>query len=190
MSIEMICVYCGSYPSPDPSYLNTAYTFGQELSLNGFKLVYGGGINGMMGKVADGIISQNGQSIGFIPELLLDKEGGHPGLSELHVVDSMHTRKMKMAETADAFVVMPGGFGTLDELFEVVTWCQIGIHHKPIVVMNVDGYWDHLEKLYHHIIDTSFARPDHRNIVKFTTSVDETIMHLKAYNEKKRASVV
>lgn len=179
MSISMVCVYCGSYSTPDPYFLDSAYQLGQMLGKNNFGLVYGGGIHGMMGRVADGLINCHGKSIGFIPELLLEKEGGHPGLSELHVVDSMHTRKLRMAETADAFVVMPGGFGTLDELFEIITWRQIQIHNKPIIIVNLHGYWDHLEKLFNNVIDGLFAKKEHRDIVRFTSSIEEAIDYLK-----------
>ncbi len=123
------------------------------------RLIYGGGRVGLMGKVADAVIEGGGQVIGVIPKHLEDAEVGHRGLSELKVVDSMHTRKRMMFDLSDAFVVLPGGPGTLDEAFEVITWRQLQLHDKPVIIVNIDGYWDKLVELFDHVITSGFARP-------------------------------
>ena len=139
-----ICVYCGSRPGDDPRFAEVARQVGQWIGSHGGQLVYGGGRNGLMGIVAQATLAAGGQVVGIIPSALVEKEWAHHGLTELHVVDTMHERKRMMAERADAFLAMPGGIGTFEELFEVWTWRQLGYHDKPIGILNCHGYYDGL----------------------------------------------
>lgn len=139
-----ICVYCGSREGTRPAYASAAAAVGAEIGRRGWQLVYGGGRAGLMGRVADAALAAGGWVTGVIPRTLMEREVGHTGLSELHVVDTMHERKRMMAERCDAFIALPGGIGTFEELFEVWTWRQLGYHDKPIGLLNVDGYYDTL----------------------------------------------
>ncbi len=144
--IRSVAVYCGSSSGHDPVFVEAAVATGQELAKRGLELVYGGGKVGLMGAVADAVLGSGGTVHGVITTSLLDAEVGHLGLTSLEVVESMHERKSLMAERADAFLALPGGFGTFDELFEVLTWTQLGIQSKPVAVVNVAGYWDFVLK--------------------------------------------
>jgi len=139
-----VCVYCGSRPGELPAYAEAARTVGTEIGRRGWQLVYGGGRAGLMGEVADAALAAGAEVIGVIPESLMGRELGHRGLTELHVVQTMHERKTLMAERSDAFVALPGGIGTFEELFEVWTWRQLGYHVKPLGLLNVAGYYDAL----------------------------------------------
>jgi uncharacterized protein (TIGR00730 family) len=139
-----ICVFCGSSDGTNPAYLQTAREVGTLLAQRGIGLVYGGGRTGCMGAIADAALAAGGEVIGIIPHMLAGREIAHEGLTELHLVDSMHERKALMAEKADAFLTLPGGFGTLEEIFEIVTWRQLGYHSKRYAIVNVDGYFDPL----------------------------------------------
>lgn len=139
-----LCVYCGSRSGELPDYADAARALGREIGLRGWQLVYGGGRAGLMGAVADSALAAGAPVVGVIPQSLMERELGHPGLTELHVVDTMHQRKTMMAERSDAFVALPGGIGTLEELFEVWTWHTLGYHAKPVGVLNVAGYYDSL----------------------------------------------
>ncbi len=139
-----LCVYCGSRSGEDPAYAEAARAVGEQIGRNGAQLVYGGGRAGLMGIVADAALAAGARVVGVIPQALMSRELGHAGLSELHVVDTMHERKRLMAERSDAFVALPGGIGTLEELFEVWTWRQLGYHDKPLGLLNVGGYYDRL----------------------------------------------
>ena len=158
-TIKSICVYCGASLGKSPDYLDLAQELGRELARQGVRLVYGGGRVGLMGAVADAALAEGGEVIGVIPEHLQAAEVGHTGLTELKVVESMHVRKRLMFDLADAFVVLPGGFGTLDETFEIVTWRQLGLHDKPIVLIDRNGYWDPFMDLIDHLIASGFAKP-------------------------------
>lgn len=184
-NIKTICVYCGASQSTEEVYKQAARDLGKVLADNEIRLVYGGGRLGLMGLVADGVLENGGNAIGFTTEYLNEFEGGHVGLDELHVVDTMHTRKMKMSEHADAFAILPGGFGTLDELFEIITWKQLKIHDKPIILININNYWDPLIALAKHIIEVKFARPEHANIFKVINSAPDLISALKGEPEPK-----
>ncbi len=173
--MKFLCVYCGASQEAAPIYKNAAIELGALIGKNGYGLVYGGGRLGLMGLVADAAIDNGGVAVGYTTEHLDEREGAHPNLSELYVVDTMHTRKMRMSQKGDMFVILPGGFGTLDELFEIITWRQINLHHKPIVVVNVDGYWDPLKNLMDEIIDRKFAKQEHRTLVKFVSTPQEVI---------------
>jgi uncharacterized protein (TIGR00730 family) len=139
-----VCVYCGSRPGALPAYSEAARRIGHEIGQRGWQLVYGGGRAGLMGEVADSALSAGASVIGVIPQSLMGKELGHTGLTELHVVDTMHQRKMMMAERSDAFLALPGGIGTFEELFEIWSWRQLGYHDKPLGLLNVAGYYDAL----------------------------------------------
>ncbi|MBX3487220.1 MAG: TIGR00730 family Rossman fold protein [Candidatus Paracaedibacteraceae bacterium] len=173
--IKTVCVYCGASTRVDAIYRDVAARTGEMLAKSGFNVVYGGGRLGLMGIVADNALANGAYVTGFIPTILREAEGAHPGLSHLEVVDSMHTRKRRMSELADAFIILPGGFGTLDELFEILTWRQLQMHDKPIFIINTNGYWDPLKSLIHKVIEEKFATPAHATFATFVASVDEAI---------------
>ena len=173
--IKNVCVYCGASTRVDQLYRDAAARLSEVLALAGYNIVYGGGRLGLMGVVADNAIAHGAHVTGFIPKLLEKYEGAHPGISDLHVVDSMHTRKQKMSDLADAFIILPGGFGTLDELFEITTWRQLQLHDKPIIVVNINGYWDPLKALIHKIVEDKFAIPTHGQFIQFVDHPDEIL---------------
>lgn len=181
--INSACVYCGSSTTSDPRFDAPTLDLGASLAKSGITLVYGGGSPGLMGKVADSCLKTGGKVIGIIPDHILKLEVRHNELTELHVVDNMHTRKMMMAEKADAFVIMPGGLGTLDEAFEIMTWKYLGVHNKPIIIANIDGYWDPLIALIHHMNKFQFVREDHMKTFVEAKTVAE-VMHLLESAEK------
>lgn len=156
--MKQICVFCGSSPGVDPRYREAAEQLGRTLAGRGLGLVYGGGSVGLMGVIANAVLAAGGRVTGVIPEALATKELMHLGLTELHVVANMHARKALMAKLADGFIAMPGGFGTLEELFEVVTWAQLGLHHKPIGLLNVAGFYEGLMRFVDHTIDEGFVQ--------------------------------
>jgi uncharacterized protein (TIGR00730 family) len=177
--IKSVCVYCGSSTQAELIYQESAFELGKALADAGIQLVYGGGQLGLMGLVADGVMQNGGRAIGYITQNLEHIEGGHNHLSELHIVDSMHTRKLKMSENADAFVILPGGFGTLDELFEILTWRQLEMHDKPLIIANIKSYWDPLKTLIHHVVEHRFARPMDEKLLLFVSTVKEIVPLLK-----------
>lgn len=181
--IKSACVYCGSSSTSNPLYDAPTIDLGQSLAKSGITLVYGGGSPGLMGKVANSCMDAGGKVIGIIPDHILKLEVRHNQLTELHVVDNMHTRKMMMAEKADAFVIMPGGLGTLDEAFEIMTWKYLGVHNKPIIIANIDGYWDPLIALIQHMHNNNFLREDHMKTFTEAKSVQE-VMNLLLSAEK------
>jgi uncharacterized protein (TIGR00730 family) len=168
--LKSLCVYCGSSTGHDPRFRQAAKRLGALMAERGVTLVYGGGQIGLMGVLADAVLSGGGRVLGIIPEHLDRREVGHRGASELRIVESMHVRKNMMFEEADAFVSLPGGCGTLDETFEMLTWRQIGLHDKPIVLVNIAGYWDPLLDLLHHAVAQGFAG---RATLDYLTVVDE-----------------
>jgi uncharacterized protein (TIGR00730 family) len=176
-----VCVYAGSNPGHDPAYADATRALAAELTARGIGLVYGGGKVGLMGVIADSVLAGGGEAIGVMPQALLDREIGHPGLTELKVVDSMHERKALMAELADGFVAVPGGIGTLEELIEVYTWSQLGIHDKGCGVLNVRGYYDHLAALLDHAVTEGFLRPQHRAVLSVASEPAELLDRLAAF---------
>ncbi len=158
--ISAICVFCGSRTGSDPAYENAARTLGRMMAERGIRLVYGGGHVGLMGVVADAVLDAGGQAIGVIPDFLKRREVGRDDLTDLIVTDSMHSRKQRMFELADAFVALPGGLGTLDETIEVATWKQLGLHAKPIVILDAAGYWGALSALLASVVKGGFAYGD------------------------------
>lgn len=171
--LASLCVYCGSSTSVRPVYLEAAAELGQRAARRGIRIVFGGGRVGLMGAVADAALEAGGKVHGIIPRHLDDYEIGHRGTTELEIVESMHVRKMRMFEESDAFCILPGGFGTLDETFEMVTWVQLGLHEKPIVLVNVEGFWDPLLELVHHQIAENFIRPEHSGIIRVVDRVEQ-----------------
>lgn len=162
MILKNLCVYCGSNPGNRPDYVEGARELARELVKRDIGLVYGGASVGIMGAVADAVLAQGGRVIGIIPEGLMRKELGHRNLTELHVVSSMHERKTMMAERSDGFIALPGGAGTLEEIFETWTWAQLGMHEKPCGLLNVAGYYDLLAGFLNHALQESFMRAEHR----------------------------
>ncbi|RKP43709.1 TIGR00730 family Rossman fold protein [Trinickia fusca] len=179
--MKSICVYCGSSPGAKPVYAQAARAFGQALVREGCSLVYGGGRVGLMGIIADAVLEAGGQAIGVIPKLLVDREIGHPGLTELHVVPDMHERKKKMADLADAFVALPGGAGTLEELFEVYTWSHLGYHNKPIGLYDVEGYYRPLVAMLEHTVREGFLRQNYVDALQVDAHAPGLIDKLRRY---------
>lgn len=164
-AFRRICVFCGASPGNAPGYLELARTVGEGLAARGIGLVYGGGRVGLMGALADAALDAGGEVIGVIPTDLVDRELAHPGLTELRVVGTLHERKAVMAELADAFIALPGGLGTLEELAEVVSWAQLQLHAKPIGLIGLAGYWDALLAWVDHGVSEGFVPPDHRGLL-------------------------
>lgn len=171
-------MFCGSHRGADPVHAAAARALGATLAGRGLDVVYGGGRVGLMGEVADGALAAGGRVFGVIPQKLVDLESGHQGLTELFVVDSMHARKMLMAQLSDAFIALPGGFGTLEELFEVVTWAQLGYHHKPVGVLNIAGFYDPLLAFLDHASALGFIRADVRPILQHAADLDDLLDRL------------
>lgn len=163
--MQRICVYCGSRPGGRSTYVESARALGAALVERGIGLVYGGAGIGVMAAVADAVLAAGGEAIGVIPSALVERELAHPALSELFVVGSMHERKAKMVDLSDGFIALPGGFGTLDELFEVLTWAQLGMHAKPIGMLDVDGYYRDLFAFIDRAVAEQFVRDKHRDLV-------------------------
>lgn len=162
--ISSICVYCGSQPGDNPVYRQAARTLGRAMAESGIDLIYGGGTRGLMGAVAEAVMSNGGKAVGIIPEFLMDKEASRQELgqlTELHVTRDMHERKHMMFERSDAFVTLPGGIGTLEEIVEIMTWAQLGRHTKPMVFANINGFWDPLNALIGHMRDAGFIHTAH-----------------------------
>ena len=178
--VRRVCVYCGSSGAVDRQYREAASELGTRLAAAGIGLVYGGGRVGLMGLLADAALVGGGEVIGIIPSRLRDAELAHPGATEMVVVASMHERKHLMAEKADAFAVLPGGIGTLDEMFEILSWKQLGLHDKPILLADIGGYWAPLRALLDEIVTTGFARPEARKLVRVVPTVAALMAVLEA----------
>lgn len=163
--MNAICVFCGSHPGNDPAYAEAARRLGQVLAERGTTLVYGGGHVGLMGVVADAALGAGGEVIGVMPGALVDREIGHTGLTKLHVVQSMHERKALMSRLSEGFIALPGGNGTLEEFFEVLTWAQLGEHYKPCGLLNVAGYYDPLLAVFDQMVEKAFLNGEHRKLV-------------------------
>lgn len=179
--IRRMCVYCGSSPGAKPAYLAAARALGAALAARGIGLVYGGASVGLMGALADAALAGGGEVIGVLPRALEAKEVGHHGLTRLEVVSSMHERKARMAELSDAFVALPGGMGTLEELTETLTWGQLGLHRKPCGLLDVAGYWRPLVALLDHAVRERFLKPEHRAMILVARDPAEILEALSAY---------
>jgi uncharacterized protein (TIGR00730 family) len=171
-AVSSVCVFCGSNGGADPAYLEAAGAAGRGLAERGIRLVYGGGKVGMMGAIADAALDAGGDVVGVIPRQIFDLEIGHEGVDDLRVVGSMHERKALMADLADAFVALPGGIGTFEELFEVFTWAHLGLHAKPLGLLDVAGYYVPLEAMLDHAVDERFLRPATRAMLVREDSLD------------------
>jgi uncharacterized protein (TIGR00730 family) len=178
--MNRLAVYCGSSPGADPAFAEAARALGVEMARRRIGLVYGGGRLGLMGIVADAVLDSGGEAYGVIPQALIDLEVAHTGLTELHVVTTMHERKAKMTDLCDAFVALPGGIGTLDELFEAWTWNALGYHAKPVALLNIGGFWDNLVELMDHVMTSGFMSPARRAQLLVAGTVDEAIDTLDA----------
>ncbi|MFB6123362.1 MAG: TIGR00730 family Rossman fold protein [Haloferacaceae archaeon] len=179
--MDRICVYCGSSPGRDPAYVEAATAVGEALVARDIGLVYGGGHVGMMGAVADAVVDGGGEAIGVIPESLADRERAHTGLTDLRVVGSMHERKRQMVDLSEGFAALPGGLGTAEEIFEVLTWAQLGFHDDPCGLLNVAGYYDDLTAYLDHATDEGFVRPEHRRIVHVESDPEALLDAFEAY---------
>ncbi len=177
--IRSLCVYCGSSGRGRESHHEAAIRLGAIMAGAGVRLVYGGGRIGLMGLVADAVLDGGGEVVGIIPRFLDQVEVGHSGVSRLIVTENMHERKEKMAELSDAFVILPGGLGTLDETFEILTWKQLQLHDKPVVIVDVDGYWQPLVALVDRMVEENYARPEHRALFRVVGSVEEVLPALE-----------
>ena len=165
MKLNSVCVFCGSQQGARKEYLDAARVLARVCAARDLLLVYGGGHVGMMGALADEVLANNGRIVGIIPRHLMRPELAHRGLTELHVVESMHDRKRAMAERSDAFVVLPGGYGTFEEMFEMVTWLQLRLQSKPVGILNIEGYYDRLLDFLRHAASEGFIRPEHWDLI-------------------------
>jgi uncharacterized protein (TIGR00730 family) len=171
--IKSVCVFCGSSRGNDPVYTQAAKSLGKTMADKDLRLVYVGGNIGLMKEVADAVLENRGKVVGVIPQALMDWELGHNGLSELKIVNSMHDRKKQMSDLADAFIALPGGLGTLEELFEIATWAQLGIHSKPCGLLNVAGYYDHMRTFLDHMVEEGFLKKRQLDMIMVANSADE-----------------
>jgi uncharacterized protein (TIGR00730 family) len=179
--MKRICVFCGSSQGSRPEYRVAAEEMAAELVRRGIGLVYGGGNVGLMGLIADAVLRAGGEAIGVIPKHLMELEVGHKSLTKLHVVHSMHERKALMADLSDAFIAMPGGFGTLEEFCEVLTWAQLGLHAKPCGILNILGYYSPLLRMFDHAVEERFLKPENRTLVLAGESPAELVQALEEW---------
>ena len=174
-AIKSICIYCGSSPGRLDAYAAAAIAVAEALVSRNIRLVYGGASIGIMGLVADQVLKLGGQVVGVIPKGLAHKEVAHQQLTELHITQSMHERKMRMAELADGFIALPGGIGTLEEFFEIWTWAQLGIHNKPCGLLNVEGYYDSLIGFLDHVLAEQFVKKHHHELLMVDSNPDRLL---------------
>lgn len=180
-TLQSICLFCGASPGADPAFRESAIAFGRTLARRNIRLIYGGGSVGLMGLAADACLEAGGQVTGVIPRLLMEKEVGHAGLSDMRVVETMHERKALMTQLADGFVAIPGGYGTLDELFEALTWQQLSYHRLPVAILNVSGYYDHLLKFLDHARDQRLLRDMHRDSLLVGNVLDDLLDRMQRF---------
>lgn len=178
---KKLCVFCGSSSGRNPAYTATAVSLGKVLAHHEITLIYGGACVGLMGAIADAVLDSGGKVVGVIPKAIHDLELEHRDLTELHVVDSMHKRKDLMAKLAEAFIALPGGFGTLDELYEILTWAQLGIHRKPIGLLNIAGYYDLLIAFLDRATSEQFLRAEHRRLLVEGTDPHQILQDLSRF---------
>lgn len=176
-----ICVFCGSNPGRGSEYMKAAHRLGELIAKRGYGVVYGGARDGLMGAVADGALEAGGKVIGVLPEKLSDLEVAHKGLTELHIVSSMHQRKGMMAELSNAFISLPGGIGTIEETFEIWTWTQLGIHRKPLALYNINGFYDGLQSFLNHMMQERFIREVHRAMMFAEQDPEKLIERVVTY---------
>ena len=183
--MKRLAVYCGSATPADPVYIESARMVGRELAARGIGLVYGGGRLGLMGAVADACLAAGGEVIGVIPEALVGSEVAHRGCTELHVVPGMHERKRMFTDLSDGFITIPGGVGTMDELWEAISWAQLGYHEKPVGLLNVAGFYDRLIEFNQHMVEVGFIRPQHAGIMIVDDTMDGLINKMATYEPHK-----
>ena len=188
--MRRLAVYCGSAMGTDPAFAATAQALGEEMARRGIALVYGGGRLGLMGVVADAVMTNGGEAYGVIPQALVDLEVAHTGLTELHLVPDMHSRKALMTELTDAFVAIPGGVGTFDELFEAWSWNALGYHAKPFAILNVDGFWDSMIAFLDHVTVSGFMSPARRAQLLVSDGIGDVIDQLAAATGATEAKMV
>jgi len=176
-----ICVFCGSSAGARPAYAAAAKELGELMARRRISLVFGGGCIGLMGTIADAVLNNRGEAIGVIPDGLMRREIGHRGVTKLHVVETMHQRKALMADLSDAFIAMPGGYGTLEEFAEIVTWSQLGIQVKPCALLNIEGYWDGLLEFLDHAVGEDFVRPENRDLIVVGTTPEEILDKIQSW---------
>jgi uncharacterized protein (TIGR00730 family) len=181
MSLQSICIFCGASTGANPIYREAAIAMGQTLAANGIRLIYGGGAVGLMGVVADAAMAAGGEVIGIIPRSLKESEIGHTGLTRLEVVDGMHARKARMAELSDAFIALPGGLGTLEELFEVWTWGQLGYHSKPLGLLDTNQFYSKLSHFLDHLVEEGFVKVKYRAMLQRSDSPRDLLQLLNAW---------
>lgn len=179
--MKRLAVYCGSASPADPRYLELASEVGRTLAERGIGVVYGGGKLGLMGALADAALAAGGEVIGVIPEALVSSEVAHRGCTELHIVSGMHDRKLAFTQLSDGFLTIPGGVGTMDELWEAVSWAQLGYHQKPVGLLNAFGFYDHLLAFNRHMIEVGFIRPAHQGIIIAETELDLLLTRMAAH---------
>lgn len=179
--MKSLCVYCGASIGASPVYADAARALAKAMVDDNIALVYGGGNVGLMGVIADEVIRLGGEATGVIPKALMDKEVGHHGLTRLHIVKDMHERKAMMAALSDGFIAMPGGIGTLEELFEVFTWSQLGFHEKPIGLLNVNGYYDGLIAFLSHVVQERFLRTEQASLLIHESDPDQLLERMKTF---------
>jgi uncharacterized protein (TIGR00730 family) len=179
--LKRLAVYCGSATPADPRYLDLASDVGRALAERGIGVVYGGGKLGLMGAIADAALAAGGEVIGVIPEALVNAEVAHRGLTQLHTVQTMHQRKALFTDLSDGFLTLPGGVGTMDELWEAVSWAQLGYHEKPVGLLNAFGFYDHLVAFNRHMAEVGFVRPQHKGIIIVDEALDELLAKMAAY---------
>ncbi|MDQ8143143.1 TIGR00730 family Rossman fold protein [Chryseobacterium sp. CFS15] len=179
--MKSITVFCGSSFGSDEIYKEQAILLGQTLANQNIQLVYGGANVGLMGAVADGVLQEGGKAIGVLPHFLQSKEIAHQDLTELILVETMHERKTKMNDLCDGVIVLPGGYGTLEEFFEMITWAQLGLHKKPIAILNINGFYDDLIKLVQNMVDKGFLKQINQEMLLVSDSIDELLEKMKNY---------
>lgn len=179
--MKRIAIYCGSSSGSNEIFELQAYALGKAIADNNYELVYGGAKVGLMGTVANGALSRNGKVIGILPHFLAQKELEHKSITELVFVETMHERKAKMSELADAFIALPGGFGTMEELFEMLTWAQLSLHHKPVAILNVNGYYDALLQFIKTMHRDGFLREEYLDLLLVSDNVDDILDQIKNY---------
>ena len=179
--MKRICVFLGSHHGTDGRYVETARALGRELTKRGLQAVFGGTSAGTMAVLADSVLEAGGKVVGVIPRVIHEKGLSHPGLTELHVVETMHERKAKMNELSDGFIALPGGMGTMEEFFEVLAWAQLGFHYKPCGLLSVGGFYSHLEKMLDHMVDQGFIKPEYRAMVLVADNPADMINQIFGY---------
>ncbi|MBS7563776.1 TIGR00730 family Rossman fold protein [Mucilaginibacter sp. Bleaf8] len=182
--MKSICVFCGANFNGDPVLKESIEQLARVMVSRDITLIFGGGRVGVMGLLADAVLQQGGKAVGVIPQFLMDKEVGHTSLTELHIVENMHQRKQMMNDLCDGIITLPGGFGTLEEFFEVLTWLQLGLHHKPIGILNVNGFYDFLLKQMDVMVEQRFLKPVNRQLVLTSADADELVATMASFKVK------